>query len=892
MVLNAYDVKVCMRKMIQISTNTCINVTKKHPNVTLCLFFLFIIYMCFPLFFWILFYSLPPAVSTWMVLSFRDSRRCTEECEKESELKGREGKQRIKNVYLRVHSVRWRKAKEIESGADPYAADKRNTIDMDDYADDEECNLTDVDKDVVDKKALIEGSPKEICQDISLKSGIYHNPEVVMSLKLLKDDEDVREETGKAMDMNIAKAERLESLIARRRSKKVRSQHAKRTLMKNDAMIGGAQMLPIVVPKRGSSSRSIAPVSPGPESAPSMLGPMRNPFDIPYDPQEEKPDLAGDNFQHEFASEHNKDFMFCRPESFSLGHSLPMDFFEDRDDAPLVDDFGFRRRQSSTGYKYPRPETEESDTNFGATTEAESGHEFDSGPHSKSNLESEHPNNDEIKEVIQVHKNGADNPSTMSTRNNALAYLSLSEASSGGSSDEDHTPVCKINREAILKSLSIRRNSVSIPNIKMENNNHLQENNLTYANSALENASRLKQQYFADKPQKRHSTTFSIASDMQVEVSELSSPPLTIGENMSYQDDASAYDTEMEQNTSWDGLDSWAGSSRLSEVEDNEIRPPRANEVGATRNRKFDDVSAYEKKQGAIPSSTTSKIITQTTSPGSTSPESSFDEDSSEEQFSATTLIENVVSNEPAPHVEVGTMTLVATDPNDPPQERVHLPTISPKSVLQPTLSVASFEHEDHEETRARLAGHSSSNASLRALGVQFTVGTRSNGVAESSQQKIEVNDLKLKKVVDCSTSETSHTRHRSCSSTSLSSDVDSSEMDYMKEDSKIQENNAFVVTNRIDKGKMVIEESSQEPNSETSSEDYDSEVEEHDVCFEACMCQNVCWEACPRLFIPSAEISMENEISYISGGFVELANSARCRFCSRFVLILGGSLG
>ncbi|XP_042012276.1 uncharacterized protein LOC121760710 [Salvia splendens] len=640
--------------------------------------------MCFPLLFWITFYSLPPVVSTWVILSFRDIRRCKEEQEKEGE-----GGQRIKKVYLRVHSVRQRKAKEIESGAEPYAADKRNTVAMDEYADGEGYNLTEPDKDVVDKKALVEESPKEIREDIPLNSGIYSNPEVVMSLKLLNDEGDARDESGNGMDVNIVEAERLDSLIARRRSKKVVNQHARRSLMKNDAMIG-AQMPPIVVPKWGSSSRSTAQISPG--SAPSMLGPTRNPFDIPYDPQEEKPDLTGDNFQHEFATGHNKEFTFCRHESFSFGHSLPMDFFEDRDDAPLVDDFGFRRRRSSIRYKYPRPETEESDTDFGATTEVESGHVPDSGPDSKPNLESDQPNNDEIKEVIQVHKNETDNRSTVSTRPKALAYQSLSEASSGGSSDEDHTPVCKINREAILKSLSIRRNCVSIPDIERESNNHLQENNLTYANSALENASRLKQQYFPDKPQKHHGMTFS---DMQVEVSELSSPPLTIGENMSYQDHASAYDTEMERNTSWDGLDSWAGSSRLSEAEDSETRPPTAN----------------GKKRGIIPSSSsvvglqtsTGEIITETTSPGSTSPESS----SAEEQSPATTLAENFGSNEPAPRIEAVPTSPVATNPNDPPQERINLPTISPKSVLQPTLSVASFEHEDH----ARLADHSSSNA-------------------------------------------------------------------------------------------------------------------------------------------------------------------------------------
>lgn len=52
-----------------------------------------------------------------------------------------------------------------------------------------------------------------------------------------------------------------------------------------------------------------------PESAPSVLLPTKNPFDIPYDPQEEKPNLSGDSFQQEFATNPN-DIFFCRHESF------------------------------------------------------------------------------------------------------------------------------------------------------------------------------------------------------------------------------------------------------------------------------------------------------------------------------------------------------------------------------------------------------------------------------------------------------------------------------------------------------------------------------------------------------------------------------------------------
>ncbi|KAG2320187.1 hypothetical protein Bca52824_013400 [Brassica carinata] len=56
-----------------------------------------------------------------------------------------------------------------------------------------------------------------------------------------------------------------------------------------------------------------------PESAPSvLLLPTKNPFDLPYDPQEEKPDLSGDSFHQEFsaANPNPSESSFCHHESF------------------------------------------------------------------------------------------------------------------------------------------------------------------------------------------------------------------------------------------------------------------------------------------------------------------------------------------------------------------------------------------------------------------------------------------------------------------------------------------------------------------------------------------------------------------------------------------------
>lgn len=238
---------------------------------------------------------------------------------------------------------------------------------------------TDYNTKTVDKTTLVEENPEEIREievdtlltnadpgvDVSIDQELYQNSDLVKSLKLLKDEEDARDEASKAMDANLAEAEknmRLESLIAKRRSQKTPTLPVIKPLA-NAEVTTGPQMTPIVLPKINtwaSPSKNTGPHSPG--SAPSVLVPMRNPFDLPYDPQEEKPDLTGDSFQQEFALGHGRDFMYCRHESFSLGPSIPMDFFEDRDDASSIDDFGFRRRRLSIGYRFPKPENEESGT--------------------------------------------------------------------------------------------------------------------------------------------------------------------------------------------------------------------------------------------------------------------------------------------------------------------------------------------------------------------------------------------------------------------------------------------------------------------------------------------------------------------------------------------------
>ncbi|KAF9598831.1 hypothetical protein IFM89_031499, partial [Coptis chinensis] len=132
------------------------------------------------------------------------------------------------------------------------------------------------------------------------------------------------------MDLGTSELERdqrLEKLIAKRRARQNFSKVVEKNLIdfdSNDApvhipSITTVKTNPFEVPYNSSMLDGLPPV---PASAPSVLVPRGNPFDIPYDPQEEKPNLTEDSFHQEFMSVFQKDMYLSRHESFSLGPSF------------------------------------------------------------------------------------------------------------------------------------------------------------------------------------------------------------------------------------------------------------------------------------------------------------------------------------------------------------------------------------------------------------------------------------------------------------------------------------------------------------------------------------------------------------------------------------------
>ncbi|XVF56746.1 hypothetical protein PTKIN_Ptkin06aG0144800 [Pterospermum kingtungense] len=132
--------------------------------------------------------------------------------------------------------------------------------------------------------------------------------------------------------LELERNQRLETLIARRRSRKSMSSMAEKNLIDLDSAdiplnitpISAARRNPFDLPYDSYDDLGLPPI---PGSAPSNLQPRRNPFDLPYGSSEEKPDLKGDSLEEEFSGFNQRETVsqreafFRRHESFNVGPS-------------------------------------------------------------------------------------------------------------------------------------------------------------------------------------------------------------------------------------------------------------------------------------------------------------------------------------------------------------------------------------------------------------------------------------------------------------------------------------------------------------------------------------------------------------------------------------------
>ncbi|KAG5391131.1 hypothetical protein IGI04_032672 [Brassica rapa subsp. trilocularis] len=226
-----------------------------------------------------------------------------------------------------------------------------------------------------------------------------------------------------------------------------------------------------------------------PESAPSVLLPTKNPFDLPYGPQEEKPNLSGDSFHQEFseANPNPRESFFSHHESFCRRNFPPSE----------VDSRLEQWKKSTDGLLRPQQGSDD-DGLVGKkqkdVTIAET-----------KDMETEH-----MTETVVSDLNTLLAPQEMAiTDTNVLDQVDSSETSVKPNGDQ---PVGNA-----LKGV-IRRNTVT-------------------RSTSLAPERQIYMEHFGYSTVKGHKVTKSGESDLQVEFSEVGSPPTTVDWNHSDDDD-------------------------------------------------------------------------------------------------------------------------------------------------------------------------------------------------------------------------------------------------------------------------------------------------------------------------------------------------------------------
>ena len=351
---DAKNTQVCICKTLKICSNTCVFV-RNNPFILGVFLFVFLIYKCFPSLFSILIYFSPVLACTIVLIKFlsclehpkeqnpkkKESASVQDDSDKRNESpslhtqtsKRRNANEKIResdNDNLISRSVpRGEKLNDSIEGKGGSSLDGEDSSSVSGYVAEKVQRL--------DKKPDSEaGNGFDDRRHKSIDGGCSEL-EVESTEEAEDEDEDGYEYEHKALEwteddqknlMDLGSSEiernkRLESLIAKRRARKLMKMQVEKDLIDSNNKEQVGQIAPILIARNNllhlPDNSYLGEHLPLPGSAPSILLPGRNPFDLPYDPQEERPNLLGDSFQQEFTTAHQKEMFFCRHESFAFG---------------------------------------------------------------------------------------------------------------------------------------------------------------------------------------------------------------------------------------------------------------------------------------------------------------------------------------------------------------------------------------------------------------------------------------------------------------------------------------------------------------------------------------------------------------------------------------------
>ncbi|KAJ0883013.1 hypothetical protein HanPSC8_Chr10g0416411 [Helianthus annuus] len=332
-------------KIKKIWNKTCVFCCKKYPIPTSIVILFFLLYLFFPFVFKLLIYSVPlvgfPLLVQRVLSGNNDRQKINKQVEDDRRKRLAKSRRSFKSVYSdRSRLIRQNTLKKSD---DTNADDNDNIFlkSLHDLLSEKKSN------DIFNFESFV-GKGESSSSNDKVKN--FH-PQVVDKDRLEDDDKPkdhnkvvrwTEDDQKNERDLDLAEAERnkrLQSLMVRRRSRK--------NLGFEESGSSGNVEIPAVKTTKINpflEDKSDGKKSPG--SAPSSMIKTSNPFDIPYDPHEEKLDLTGDNFHEEFTLVQPKEPVFSRHQSFSLGALSRSVIAHDKHEIPYYKDLSDKQKSA------------------------------------------------------------------------------------------------------------------------------------------------------------------------------------------------------------------------------------------------------------------------------------------------------------------------------------------------------------------------------------------------------------------------------------------------------------------------------------------------------------------------------------------------------------------
>ncbi|XP_065879450.1 uncharacterized protein [Euphorbia lathyris] len=583
--VDAKRIQVCVLRLVKFSFNISSKFVKNHPLISCVSLFLFIFYFFLPKAFFLLIYSCPFLSCTYVFIRFYRHSQGKYAGKKpdagQPKLTRKDGKS-VRRTHTRSSSSRNMELKSREAVSE----ETKSNI-----ADATTTTTTTTTEEKVDS-LLASACEKigELKSDLKSKSDFGGKVETEISTS---EDEEAKETRNKAvewneddqknlMDLGLSELERnkrLESLIARRRARKLNKAQTDKNLLSSINSSNPFLVAPVSIARSNTFDVPNAPDLLIPGSAPSILL-QRNPFDLPYDPFEEKPNLMADSFQQEFMEAHQKEMLFCRHESFTLGSFYP--FPNSHNDRDIAGRSGFKRRQDQgDSDRVVQPiQLEGGGTlnhSLSATdlvtenTENSQSEELEEATSSTIENKGKAIENSEMESSIDE---GSEAQIEMEAKNESSSSLPQKDEQAARAKNATNlthltTPIFRFPESSAPSS-----GPCPLPRARTVNEINYLASPATIDRSTLEN----HLLYTNSGPW--HTPNDSIASDMQVEVSEVGSPPLTGDGSASSNDgDSLTYDGDAEKEITSGSDEMWGVSPHAPRGEEHNLTSREVNEL-------------------------------------------------------------------------------------------------------------------------------------------------------------------------------------------------------------------------------------------------------------------------------------------------------------------------